>query len=111
MKLKSRTIQIFTLTPQMTGVGLLLTYVAYPLALLLEFSSFGAASPGNAGTFNLMTVIFFISVFMTGGFLSFSDERSIPQRMKTLIFLTITLIPTLAFHSAKFVLWFLDIKI
>ena len=110
MKLKNRAIQIFTLTPQMSSVGLVLTYVVYPLALLLEFSSFGNASPGNAVTFNLVTMIFFMVTATTGAFLSLGD-KSVSQTTKTLVFFTVTLIPTLAFHSAKFVIWLLDIKI
>lgn len=111
MKSKNRSIQIFSLTQQMTGAGLLLTYVVYPLVLMFEFLSFGTASPASSTTLNFMTVIFFLTVFVTGSVLSLSDERSISQRMKTLIFFAVTLVPTMAMHSAKFVIWALDIKI
>ena len=109
--MKNRAIQIFNLTPQMSNVGLLLTYVVYPLVLLLEFSKYCAASPGNSLTFNLMTVVFFVSTFAVGGFLSLKDEKSVSQPTKTLIFFMVTLIPTLAFHSAKFVFWLFQISL
>lgn len=111
MKSKNRSLRIFSLTQQMSGLGLLLTYVAYPLVLLFEFLSFGAASPASTFTLNIMTVIFFLTVFITGFVLSLSDERSVSQQMKTLIFFAVTIVPTMAMHSAKFVIWALDIKI
>lgn len=105
MKNKTRAIQFFSLTQQMSTAGLMLTYVVYPLALMIEYSNFGAANPGNEATFNLMAAVFFTLTFVTGGILSFTREKTFTQRQKTMIFFAVTVVPSLALHSVSFIHW------
>lgn len=110
MKTKTHSIHFFNLFEQMPMAGLLLTYVAYPLALMFEFLSFGSMSPGNGATFSLTAMIFFGLVFSTGGILTFMNERIFSQRQKALVFFAVTIVPSLALHSTKFVWWMLNMK-
>lgn len=109
-KTQARTIQFFSLTHHMSTSGLMLTYVVYPLALMFEFLNFGAASPGNETTFNLMAAIFFTLTFAAGGILSFIPERTLTRQQKIMIFFALTIMPSVALHSASLIHWFFGLK-
>ena len=109
-KNQARAIQFFSLTNPMSTTGLMLTYVVYPLILMFEFLNFGAASPGNEATFNLMAAIFFTLTFAAGGILSFIPERAVGRQQKIMIFFALTITPSVALHSASLIHCFFNLK-